>query len=203
MPKEPSDALTVHLESGAAMATNERGTLYRPTSFVLLLLAVAPLVLVTARAEFPADDPSPMDEPIRLLERARKAFAHVKDYTCDFVKRERIRGELQPDQFMRMKVRTKPFSVHLKWELPKSMAGQGACYVEGRNGGRMRVRPNRGLVSLVGWVSLATDDPRALRDSRHEIREAGLGNLLEQFGPGWEEERRLNRTTVVLGTYEY
>jgi hypothetical protein len=87
--------------------------------------------------------------------------------------------------------------------LPKALAGQEACYVEGRNGGKIRVKPNRGLVSLVGGVSLAVNDPRVMRDSRHQINEAGIGNLLEQFGRGWPEERRLNRTTVKLATYEY
>jgi hypothetical protein len=52
-------------------------------------------------------------------------------------------------------------------------------------------------------VSLALDDPRVMRDSRHRISEAGLGNLLEQFGRGWPQERRMNRTTVHLATYEY
>lgn len=167
-----------------------------------LATLLAGVLTATATPSSPAGS-MPMDEPLRLLERAQKAFRGVRDYACDFIKRERIRGELQPHQFMRMKVRTEPFSVHLKWELPKAMAGQEACYVEGKNNGMMRVRPNRGLVSLVGWVSLAPDDLRAMKDSRHTIKEAGLGNLLERFGRGWEEERRLNRTEVKVAMYEY
>lgn len=144
-----------------------------------------------------------MTEPLRLIERAQQKFAEVQDYTCDFIKRERVGNALQEPQFVRMKVRHKPFSVHLRWELPKSLAGQEACYVAGRNSGRMRVKPNKGLVSLVGWMSLTTSDPRALRDSRHEITEAGLGHLLDQFSCSYEEEARLNCTTVHLATYEY
>src|SRR4051812_37650589 len=61
-----------------------------------------------------ADGSTPMDEPLRLLTRARQAFAAVRDYSCDFIRRERLRGQMQPDQFMRMKVRTEPFAVHLR-----------------------------------------------------------------------------------------
>src|SRR5262245_32115604 len=185
-------------------AANKGGTVLRwaAVAFVLIPLGVA-ATADNAAPPAAGEAPTAMDEPLRLLERARKGFEQVKDYTCDFIKRERIRGEMQPDQFMRMKVRTKPFYVHLRWELPRAMAGQEACYVEGRNGGRIRVKPNRGLVSLVGGVSLALNDPRVMRDSRHQIDEAGIGNLLEQFGRGWPEERRLNRTKVNVATYEY
>src|SRR5262245_15458494 len=105
-------------------AANKGGTVLRwaAVAFVLIPLGVAATAQTAAP---PANEaPTAMDEPLRLLERARKGFEHVKDYTGDFIKRERIRGEMQPDQFIRMKVRTKPLSVHLRWELPKAMAAQ-------------------------------------------------------------------------------
>src|SRR5437764_9053942 len=39
---------------------------------------------------------SAMDQPLRLLADARQTYQGTKDYTCLFVKRERIRGQLQP-----------------------------------------------------------------------------------------------------------
>src|SRR5205823_5622421 len=65
------------------------------------------------------------------------------------------------------------------------------------------VKPNKGLASLIGWVSLALTDPRAMKDNRHTIAEAGIGHLLEQFGVAWEQERQLNWTDVTIATYEY
>src|SRR5579875_4042631 len=84
---------------------------------------------------------SPMDEPLRLIHEAQKAYQNVRDYTCLLIKRERINGRLSPDHVIEMKVRTQPFSVYLRWLQPRTEAGQEVCYVAGRNDGKMRVRP--------------------------------------------------------------
>jgi hypothetical protein len=156
----------------------------------------------TGAAATPAGAASPLDEPLRLLDLARQAYQGVQDYTCLLVKRERMNGQLPPDSLMTMQVRTRPFSVYLRWHEPRSLAGQEVCYVAGRNGDRMRVRPN-GLLGVTGFISLDPDDPRAKQTSRHSIREAGIGNLLERFGRDWGEERVLNVTQVRTAEYEY
>jgi hypothetical protein len=145
---------------------------------------------------------SPMDEPLRLIGLARQSYQGLRDYTCLFVKREQLQGQLQPENLMAMKVRTQPFSVYLRWLAPKSEVGQEACYVAGRNGGMMRVH-STGLLGVAGFVSLDPRDPRAQRSSRHSITEAGIGNLIERFGGRWEIERRLNKTQVRIADYEY
>jgi hypothetical protein len=149
-----------------------------------------------------ADGSLVMDAPLRLLADARQAFQEVHDYTCLLIKRERIRGQLQADNVVAMKVRNQPFSVYLRWQEPRSMAGQESCYVAGRNDNMMRVHPT-GLAGIAGWVTLDPRDPRVLEHSRHSITEAGIGNLLERFGQRWEEERRLNQTQVHIADYEY
>jgi hypothetical protein len=149
-----------------------------------------------------ADGSSAMDAPLRLLGEAREAFRGVRDYSCLLIKRERIRGQLQADQVIVMKVRSQPFSVYLRWQEPRSVAGQESCYVVGRNDNMMRVHPT-GLAGIAGWVTLDPRDPRVLEHSRHSITEAGIGNLLERFGQRWDEERRLNLTQVRIADYEY
>jgi hypothetical protein len=52
------------------------------------------------------------------------------------------------------------------------------CYVAGRHGGKMRLRPV-GLAAVMGWLTLAPDDPRVRKMSGHDVREAGIGNLIE------------------------
>jgi hypothetical protein len=143
-----------------------------------------------------------MDSPLRLVGEAREAFQGVRDYTCLLIKRERIGGQLQPDQVIAMKVRNQPFSVYLRWQEPRSMAGQESCYVLGRNDNMMRVHPT-GLAGIAGWVTLDPWDKRVAEHSRHSITEAGIGNLIERFGQHWEEERRLNQTQVRVADYEY
>ena len=39
--------------------------------------------------------------------------------------------------------------------------------------------------------------------SRHNISEAGVGNLIEQHAQHWQKERQLNKTQVRVGEYEY
>jgi hypothetical protein len=167
------------------------------------------LVLAMSGAQNPAfTPPAPaaaagsLDVPLQLIAEARRSYQGVNDYTCLFIKRERLRGQLQPENLIDMKVRTQPFSVYLRWLRPASSAGQEVCYVAGRNNGAMRVH-STGLLGTVGFVSMDPRDPRALETSRHTITEAGIGNLIDRYGQAWELENRLNRTQVRIQEYEY
>jgi Protein of unknown function (DUF1571) len=169
------------------------------------ILAVLLAAAVTAADNPPPaapDGPSPMDEPLRLIGAARESFRGVRDYSCQLTKRERLRGQLQPENVIAMKVRNQPFSVCLTWQEPRALVGQEACYVAGRNDGMMRVRTT-GLTAVLGFISLDPRDPRALEHSRHNITEAGIGHLIDGYGTGWEEERRINRSEVRVEACEF
>ena len=143
-----------------------------------------------------------MDLPLRLIGEARQSYQGIQDYSCLFIKREQLRGQVQPEHLIAMKVRTQPFSVYLRWLRPTPPAGQEACYVAGRNNGMMRVHSTC-LFGAVGFVTMDPRDPRALETSRHSITEAGIGNLIDRYGQAWELETRLNRTQVRIQEYEY
>jgi hypothetical protein len=143
-----------------------------------------------------------MDYPLRLIWDASQRYRATRDYTALFIKRERIGGQLQPENLIEMKARTQPFSVYLRWLGPSGMAGQEACYVAGRNNGMMRVH-STGLAGVVGFVSLDLRDPRAVASSRHAITEAGIGSLIDKFTQRWDTERRLNKTVVRVAEYMY
>jgi len=145
---------------------------------------------------------SPLDTPLRLISQARASYDQINDYACLFVKRERLHNQLQPENLVAMRVRTRPFSVDMQWLKPADMSGQEACYVAGRNAGQMRVRSS-GLLGTVGFVSLDTKDPRVLENSRHSITEAGIGNIISRFGEGWTMERSINKTRVQVAEYDY
>lgn len=152
----------------------------------------------------PAQKASPMDTPLRLIHEAQQAYGQVQDYTCLLIKQERVNGRLPPKTVMDMKVRAQPFSVYLRWRQPRSEAGQEVCYVAGKNGGKMRVRPKGVFGTFAGFISLDPNDPRARKTSRRNITEAGIGNMIERFARAWENERRLNLTTQVkVAEYEY
>jgi hypothetical protein len=143
-----------------------------------------------------------LEEGLRLIATARQSYAAVADYACTLVKRERLNGVMQPDHVITMKVRTRPFSVYLRWHEPKPLTGQEACYVQGKNDGKMRVKA-AGLLGSVGFLSLDPDDLRARQTSRRNITEAGLGNLIERVARGWEVDSKRGRAVLRLGEYEY
>ena len=90
-----------------------------------------------------AADPShgkDMSECMEIIKRAEQALTKVDHYTCQFLKREYLGGKLQPEQTIDMVVRHEPFSVCLKWQKPRSMAGQEGMWIEGKHNGRMRVK---------------------------------------------------------------
>jgi hypothetical protein len=167
-----------------------------------LLLAAHPAGQSESPPPAAAAPANPMDAPLRLLAEARQTYQGVRDYSCLLVKRERMRGQLQPENLVVMKVRTRPFSVYLRWLRPNGIAGQEACYVTGRNEGMMRVH-SRGLLGVAGFVSIDPNDPRALENSRHTITEAGIGNLIDRYTERWEKESRLNKTETHIAEYEY
>jgi len=193
------------------MARNSHSPLRRHLWFAALTASLTVLLASgalpqssTTRTTFPpqSTNASSMDEPLRRLAEARRAFQDVRDYTCVLIKKERLRGVMQPDNVVIMRVRNQPFSVYLRWQQPKELAAQQACYVAGKNEGKMRVH-STGIPGLVGWVSLDPTDERAKKNSNHTITEAGVGNLLVRYGKAWESEKELSLTRVKIGEYEF
>jgi hypothetical protein len=170
-------------------------------SFATLTLLALTLP-ANAQAPAGAGKASPLDTPLRLIAEARESYRNVRDYTCLFVKRERMHGKLEAENLINMQVRAQPFSVAMHWMRPLEMSRQEVCYVEGRNNGMMRVH-SPGLLGVVGFMSIDPKDSRALEHSRHPIFDIGIGNLIERFGSRWEEERRLNKTEVRIAEFEY
>lgn len=145
---------------------------------------------------------SDMDQPLRYLSEAKQAYANVRDYSCLFVKRERVKGVLLPENVMTMRVRANPFAVYMRWQAPRNIEGQEVCYAVGKHNGQMRVH-STGVLGLAGWVSLDLRDPRAMETSRHTLAEAGIGYLIDKHIERWNEERKLNKTQVKIAEYEF
>ena len=124
----------------------------------------------------------------RMIAEAKQSYQRVRDYSCTFVKQERVGGQLLPEQTAQMTVRAQPFAVHMRFSAPAAVAGQEACYAAGRNNGRMRVKA-AGWRGAVGFVTLDLKDPRATRENRHTLAEAGIGSLIDQIARSYELER--------------
>jgi hypothetical protein len=158
------------------------------------------LCLAACTARLHGTDPAPaapLDPALALIAEAQKQFQTIQDYTCTVRKRERVRGELLPEQTLIMKVRNQPFSVNLYWQVPRSLEGQEVCYVAGQNRGMMRVHAV-GIKGVFGFVSVDPNDPRCFKDNRHPVTCAGLGFLIDRCARQWELERRWNKTQVRI-----
>lgn len=173
------------------------------STIVLAFFATAAQPPQTPRPTAPAAPAAhPIDEPLRLLDNARKAFANVQDYSCTMIKQERLGGALSPVHVVTMMVRQQPFSVYLKWHQPSNCVGQEACYVAGKNNGMMRAK-SPGILGTVGFVSVDPNDPRAKKTSNHTITESGIANMMARFQDRWATEKKFDRVAVKVGEYEY
>jgi hypothetical protein len=142
-----------------------------------------------------------LDQPLVLLNEAKRKYAEVRDYTFLMQSQERVRG-VMIENYTQCKVRTQPFSVYMRWLAPERERDQEVCYVAGRNNNKMRVRSRRlGNGRLLGWMSVDTNDPRVMEHSRHTIQEAGLGHLIDQTIAHMDMENKLGKTQVKIAEY--
>jgi hypothetical protein len=167
--------------------------------------AATPAVESETVAEAPGDTLAElaMKDPIAFLNKCLERYDDtVRGYDCTLVKQERIGGQLQPEQFITLRVRQQPFSVYLKWQGPKPFEGQEAAFVAGKNNNKMRAK-GAGLAGAVGFLSLDPTDARAMRQTRHAITETGIGHLIETVARGYEVERRLPPSQVQTRFADY
>lgn len=136
------------------------------------------------------------------IDAARETFQRVNDYQCTFTKRERVDDKLQEEHVAVMKVRTDPFSVHVKFSAPRAVSGKEASYVAGRHNGKMKAKSG-GALGLVGYVTIDPKDPRAMQGSRHSITEAGIGNLIERLAQARGAASGLGKAAPQVIVSEY
>jgi Protein of unknown function (DUF1571) len=174
------------------------------TGFARRAMVVTAVGLLASSGRVHPQSPSPVERAGQLIGEATSSFGRVRDYTGTLVRQERIGGRLQPEQFIAIRVRQQPYSVHLKWISPKHLAGQEAIFVAGRNNNEIRAK-GTGILAVVGHVSLATDDPRVMRGSRHAITETGIGNMLAVLSRSFELERRLpaGQVKATFAPYDF
>lgn len=119
-----------------------------------------------------------LDAAVKLAKSSFASLEKIKDYTCTFVKRERVGGVLLDEERLEMKVRHKPFSVYLRFLQPASLAGQEAIYVEGQNEGKLIGHMTGIKGQVVGAVALDPTGFLAMRNNRYPITNVGMKNLV-------------------------
>lgn len=150
----------------------------------------------------PARAAEPPTDPWELARQASKKLAEVRDSTCVFLKTERVGKDVLPTQAIELKVRQKPFSVHMRW-LEAPQKGREVIYQKGRFGDKLVAR----LGDLFGFGGIYTFSPTApelLQENRHSILEAGVGHITERLHDQFAAAREQGTLRArYLGTEEH
>jgi hypothetical protein len=129
-----------------------------------------------------------------LTEVLNNIDTNVRDYTCTFIKRESIDGELGEPQHIMMKVRNQPFSVYMVFLKPNQ--GREVLFVDGVNNNEMAVL-EAGFKRHLGVLNLDPNGMVAMRGQRHPITQVGLRNLTAKLIAGKTAEMQFGECLVA------
>jgi hypothetical protein len=124
----------------------------------------------------------PLAPALELAETVLKNIQeNVHDYTATVIKQERIAGQLSPEEVCFVKIRSRPFSVYMKFLAPPKLKGQEVIFVEGANDGNIIAHAGSGIQALVGTVKIPPQGPLAMLGQRYPITELGIENLTRRL----------------------
>ena len=131
-----------------------------------------------------------------MMDGCKARIGEIQDYTCTFMKRERIGGVLSGYHIMAMKARTRPDSFYFKFRQPN--AGREAIYVRGRHDDKAIVHDVGLGKFLAGTLYLDPRSHRAMDGNRHPITDAGIGHLVANLADGWHRELEPSNSVVQI-----
>jgi hypothetical protein len=138
----------------------------------------------------------PLAPMIRVLKECQEHIdQNIRDYSCTFVKRERVDGELGEYQHIFMKVAHGSFSVYMRFLQP--FAGREALYVAGQNDNKLVVL-EAGFKRVLGKLSLDPEGAVAMRGQKHPITRVGIRNLTAELIKLWEAETQYAECEVTV-----
>src|SRR4051812_18933698 len=97
---------------------------HRASGFAGRAMAVGIVGLLASAGRVYPQTPSPVERAGQLIADAQASLTRIRDYTGTLVREERVGGQLQPEQFIDIKIRQQPYSAYLKWSSPKHLVGQ-------------------------------------------------------------------------------
>jgi Protein of unknown function (DUF1571) len=141
-------------------------------------------------------DEHPLEPVIRGLKFSQKIIDDsIRDYTCTFVKRERVEGELGEQQYILLKVMHQPFSVYMQFLKPYT--GREVVYAAGQNEGKL-VALDVGAKRFLGKLSLDPNGALAMKGQKHPITSVGIRNLTEKLIKMNEAETKYAECEVMV-----
>lgn len=118
------------------------------------------------------------EDPLGLIRRAHQNYQEsVRDYTCTFIKQERINGHLRDPEKIVVRFKETPFSVLMNWQKPKGRVAK-LLYVEKDGNRTILVHPSGLGGLLLKTVHVDIDNPRLKKSSLRTPAEFGFGRVL-------------------------
>jgi hypothetical protein len=151
----------------------------------------------SAPAAAPSTAPAeadPITFALQAITDCETRYVQVQDYTCTFLKRERIDGRLSDYHIMSMKARARPLSVYFKFQQPN--VGREAIYVSGKHGGRILAHDVGIGKVIAGTLALDPRGSRAMEGNLHPVTDAGIGHLIDTVAARWRAEMKPGETQV-------
>ncbi len=138
-----------------------------------------------------------LDAALELAAKVQKNVdENVRDYTAMVIKQERSGSDLSPEQICYVKIRSKPFSVYMKFLSPDNLKGQEVIFVEGANDGKLIGHAASGAAALLGAKWLDPRGPIAMFGQRYPITELGIANLVRRLIQVGEHDRQYGECYV-------
>ncbi|MCS6976349.1 MAG: DUF1571 domain-containing protein [Gemmatales bacterium] len=137
------------------------------------------------------DDSAELAKLRELHDLAARRYAEIEDYICRFRRREFIHGRQEPEDLLEFRYRKQPESMYFKW-IGGTLVGREMVFVRGKYDDRLQIRTGSGDPISGFRLSLDPHSARATANSRRTVDEAGVGNLIEQFGRLLNEHEKAN-----------
>jgi hypothetical protein len=158
----------------------------------------APVAVATTKSPFDLtqqSDEHPLAPVLRTLKASQEILdKNIRDYSCTFVKRENVDGQLGDYQHIYMKVMHEPFSVYMSFIKP--FTGREVVYVAGQNEGKL-VALDTGVKRYLGKMNLDPQGTMAMKGNRHPITSVGIRNLCGKLIKMGEEEMKYAECEVT------
>jgi len=133
------------------------------------------------KAPEPEIDPhlEAIKQKLAVLDGGYRFLQEKADYEAKFHRQERIGGEMQTAENMKIKVRHQPFSVYMKWlDVDR---GREVLYVAEKNEGKMLFHYGGWKARFLPVLKLDPHGSLANSGSRHPITEAGILELVKRL----------------------
>ncbi len=149
----------------------------------------------------------PLDPALEMAEASLVNIRqNIVDYTCRITKQERIRGELQREEYMEAKIRNRKvspggkletgLSVYMKFIGPRDIVGRECIWVEGENNNKMRAHEGGVNGRFMPSVWLDPDGPIAMSGQLHPIYDIGIENLVIKLIERGQKEKKFDECDV-------